>query len=934
MDDVRRARKLELEKERQKILHERARLLSLNNKLGLHVNLEKEQSKTTQTSSSSSRSSAIIQRTMNKIPEFERELQGLRKRDELRSSIRKPYKGEMGIGSYEPWQLEDVYFIREFVASWVDEVLDYIERGHTRRKKQRDTANIAESLLEVLEADRRKEELFQLSLDIERSIVTDVIREAARETAEEIMELWIQTNDMLHGLMLDSLSLQPQSQDTQNKDALLSNALLQIQKEARKKGSVWSHSQAFVAKDTPQGSVLVELEERDTFDGTVLHFHEITPYNNLPDASLLPEQVDFQNKESEFWMGNTAEISVLPLPRRYKGISCSAVASDNSLIALGTVQGDILIWDLLPYPPRILRTSRGRNTVIMQLQWSLDKSQVVSVDNHGSVVIWSLSNTTSVPYDVKSFEPIEQNLVFKPTDLLPALTLASNNFIFTEGPFSESSNSASKATAVAFHPSVSLLGKESYLMVGLNNGNILRVKYRSASSVMSIPPVKPTNGTPHKISQDLEAELFKSHQNPIILISFANNVSPMVTVDDKGFINLWYYSQECLSGFGWFVPSIRYRLDMSEVTYEPVLGAQPQVEFTDASRGQNRKQPRVRQETIQNRERVSKYISSLRLGKQWKTEEKDDKITHVYIPKSVPESGANFHCLTYHVSSGLLASYVTRPYRPVKVPCSRFVSCQVNSSGSKLVFMLLFPDADPKEAHVSFVTVKLEPSVVVSKNYINIPVGKNDYTKCLRNGLAFGLSRPIDATGSEYIVANINGNLTSISMTSGNDVIGRAERGGINIKKGLIPSASKVQVASMSNRLQFLLYSPGYNSAVLLQLTDSNTREQRMRTWRAFQKWALGSAQQNAERTLAPLQTIRRVRWTFDGHSDVHVECFMESLVYELIDDAIQTVDGPFSEDQRRTFHAENMEMPFLLKVIAQNPEENDPGTTPDISQA
>lgn len=582
------ARKLELEKQREEILLERARLLSLKNELN-----GGRESKTSETSAPS-RLSAAIHRTKDKIPEFERRVQTLREKDQARVNLlRKPYNGEMGIGSYEPWQLEDVYFVREFVASWIDEVLDFIVRDRPKSKTKNEATNIAERFFEDLEVERKNDEIAQLSFDIERSILADVIHEAAKETANEIMAFGAETRSMLDGIILDSFNLQSQSYG-QNRVALLSNALSQMKKEAQRKGNVWSHSQTFHAKDNLKGAEVAVVEEEDAFDGTDLHFYDITPFKDIPDASMPPEQVDYQNNESEFWMGNSVELSTLPLPRRYKGISCSAVSTNDSLIALGTVQGDILIWDLSTYPPRILRTSRGRNTVVAQLQWSMDSSQVASLNDHGTVKIWSLGDSVSVPYDVKSFEPVEQNLGFKPTALIPLLSLEPRDLFFTHGPFSDAKDLTSEPTAVAFHPSASLLGKQSYLMVGLSNGNILRLKYRDAPSMMSIPQVQPANGTANKIGQNIEAELFKSHHHRIVLISFVNNISPMVTVDEMGFINLWEYSSESLSGFGWFLPSIKYRLNMSEVTYEPVVGAQEKVEFTDTVTGPTRKQHRLR----------------------------------------------------------------------------------------------------------------------------------------------------------------------------------------------------------------------------------------------------------------------------------------------------------------------------------------------------
>lgn len=331
---------------------------------------------------------------------------------------------------------------------------------------------------------------------------------------------------------------------------------------------------------------------------------------------------------------------------------------------------------------------------------------------------------------------------------------------------------------------------------------------------------------------------------------------------------------------------------------------------------------------IQKQRKVQKYIKSLQLGKPWKTDEVDDKVTYIFAPKNVPESGSTFHCVTYYISSGLLASYVTQLYKPVEIPCSKVISCTTNFAGTKLVFMLLFPRADPQEAHASFVIINLEPEVGVSKNYIHIRLNNDDYVKCLYgNTCSFGISQAIDATASEYIVANVNSTLTAVSMTTGNEVMAETEDGWVgchlSFKKGQIPPTSKVQVTGTCKGLQVLLYARGYNSAILLQVRDENTQEQRIRTWKAFQKWIYVDKQDD-ERTPAALQTMKRLTWTFEGHCDVHIQCFMESLVLDVIDDAIQLVDGTLTNEQRQTFHVENIQIPFLRKTLQYSEDIDD----------
>ena len=66
---------------------------------------------------------------------------------------------------------------------------------------------------------------------------------------------------------------------------------------------------------------------------------------------------------------------------------------------------------------------------------------------------------------------------------------------------------------------------------------------------------------------DTEREFFQAHRNPI---EFLGNVgtslvkhdpqSKMVSVDKTGRIMIWPYSKESYSGFGWFIPSAKYKL--------------------------------------------------------------------------------------------------------------------------------------------------------------------------------------------------------------------------------------------------------------------------------------------------------------------------------------------------------------------------------------
>jgi len=55
--------------------------------------------------------------------------------------------------------------------------------------------------------------------------------------------------------------------------------------------------------------------------------------------------------------------------------------------------------------------------------------------------------------------------------------------------------------------------------------------------------ILPPSGRVNVIGSDIEAELFRQHHKPVVLIGFIGNSRDMVTVDSGGFINIWKYAR-------------------------------------------------------------------------------------------------------------------------------------------------------------------------------------------------------------------------------------------------------------------------------------------------------------------------------------------------------------------------------------------------------
>lgn len=650
-------------------------------------------------------------------------------------------------------------------------------------------------------------------------------------------------------------------------------------------------------------------EVEDSFDGKILSFEGINLINNIPDHSLSIEFKNYRLLESKFWSGNQPIVSSLPLPKRYKGVSCAALSSDHSLLAIGTFQGDMALWNLMVYPPRILAGCKG-NSSISQLQWSLDTSQIVTINQRGSIQLWSIAQGGST-VDIKPFEPFE-NDGFQPAQLMCELTLEPKDLVFTQGNLASTKNVISRPTFVVFHPSLTFLGRQECLIVGLASGNVLKLNLSEKDSYSSTHRVNRTDSV-NQVGKGIEAELFKAHKHPIKHISFVDNTSQMVTVDDEGFINLWEYTEDSLSGYGWFTPTSSYRLDMIQKTYKPADGSSEKVEFIDVVKGTGRVKELNRQDMIAKRKQMQTFINSLHLGKPWRiTDAGSQKVNYLYAPRGVPESGATFHSVTYHRESKLLAQYSTQLYRPITVKATRIASCKANPLGNRLVLALLFDEVPPKPPHVVFLTIDLSSMKVLS-NVMEVPLSIADYRQCeVDDCCDFDISRLIDATGSPYMFTNVCGTVGSFSMVTTNLVMASSQKGwmgcSLSEEQSMIFSTARVVVASQDDGLCVVFYAPKINTVSLLHIKDSNSSETRQRVWQAFCRLT-----ETSEGT-HPRECIRRHHWTLEGEPTCHLQCTMESLVLDLVDHAIkQSLGQDGSEDTEGVNKSlENRIRPFL----------------------
>lgn len=854
-----------------------------------------------------SRLNTTGKKAREKIPLYETKIRVVRNENEVRRRIMaQPYRGELGIGSYEAWQLEDFYFVRDFVQSWLDEILDYVvcQPFSSNRDGFKESVNEMQEQLDLEETQICYASAMQ---GVQDDILDEVCNDLAIEAVSVSLAIHYQAQKTISNMILKGILPAEVLED--NMESLLSYTYIQTKKERSKQNKVWHHSQKLVYI-SDEGTEIPEAEE-DAFDGNLLSLEGIIPYDNIPDHMFSENFLTYRDSESLFWSGFSDPIyTMLPLPKRYKGISCTALSSDHSLLALGAVQGDLAVWDLSIYPPRVLKGCK-RNSTVISMEWSLDSTQILTLDKHGTIQIWSMLNSNHSIFDVKGFEPIEEDLGYKSTELKSVISLEPHDLLFTEGNLVSMNEDVVMPTTITFYPSFSFLGHQDSIMVGLADGNVLKLNLGTSRFQQHVH---------NKVGKGIKAELFQVHKHPVQCITFVNNDSLMITIDTQGNVHLWENKDKSQSGFGWYTPMASFRLDSTEKTYEPVEGSTEKVEFVDTVKGTGKIKELNRIDMIEKRKQTQTFINSLHLGRPWKTEEVGEKmVNHVYAPRNVPQSGATFHSVTYYKDTKVLSRYATLLYQPIRVECTSILSCEMNSLGNKLVVSLLFGHVPPKAPHVRFVTLEI-PAMKISRNVIEVVLTEEEYKECKeRRSCGFDLTKVIDATGSEYIIANVCGTIGGFSMTTGNLIMASGERDWIGCDLGknqpAIFSTPRVKVASQASVLCVLFYAPKQNMAILLHLRDKNTSIVRQQVWQDWQRLKGG-------REIAVQQTWRKKQWAVDGEFALNLKCTMESLVLELVDAAVWESEGIDSKFNSASQSLKNRVLPFVRRLPS---EENAP---------
>ena len=830
-----------------------------------------------------------------------------------REKLTRQYNGELGVQSYEPWQMKDYHMVRGIVEEVVDVFLD----THFRKLPPAVNRETAEALVEANLKDWKKTKTLLMKDMAIQLIMEELLLETtsvmARETVEEYIAIYeLSKSRTDYKIMKNAEAVATGKTEgrevTDRAYNIITKTYKALQAERQKlPEELWVHSQYLYHLDGDDDDY-----ELDDADVVVLDFHHVTPsdmrqYRTLPTDSkdaARDKQLyrRFQRMEMDYWENVSVTSSELTLSKKCRGVNTCKVLSRHQILAVGTVHGDIVLFDLKTEPLRpihVVHNQSKHNDPVLNIASSLDGTQLLSVNEGGVLQCWNLSNGPPNAKDTKALGLKFDNSGFLPSDLTLTLSMdvEFNDFKFKAGHLAETGAQTKTGvpTIGTFMPTFSFLGKQSAFLVGMDKGDILVCDLNHPDDITSgllFPRFRATPEAPNILGQGITGDLYRKHKYPIMLIGFIRNINEMVTVDSKGYINVWKHTEEQVSSYGWFVPEMKYKLDMSKTMYTPTANVSPSVLFTDRDQHGHR---RSRQQIATQRKRFEKIIKSLCLNDPWHEEVMEDRglITQIFPPKEeVANTGGLFHVIVRKLSTDALSSYITRIYKPVKVKATRLIDCHLSDNGQEIVFLLLFPSFSPKEPHLSVVIVDLMARNV--KDFrLDISLTELEYQQCLKEDVVSScISRQYGPTGSSYIFIQLFGSLTVSSLTTGNIVVELAANRMPQNIKSLNPQG-KIITACTNNKM--ILFSYGkhgktINQIVGLNFVDNNSNQDRRLMNKAMTMWSKHEGIDAVDLRLDVED------YQLDDLQHPYTE--MMNLILDCMDAAIQSKEGQYQPEE------------------------------------
>jgi hypothetical protein len=367
-------------------------------------------------------------------------------------------------------------------------------------------------------------------------------------------------------------------------------------------------------------------------------------------------------------------------------ISCMKLNAQGSLICIGRTNGEILVFTCPSaasgrpgqgqVDPILLRkhapVSSADGDLIVEIGWSVDSTQLYTINHKGLVVLWSMQvNPETKASKVKKLwrvAQLDESALQAPRT---ELDLARND---TTVP-----------NTACFHPGLTLMGSQPGIVLGTTGGDVLKctasasagAKLLNSEDLSSECGVQLNNVAPGtsdgKSNKNDKSgtvglrphytvkETFSAHKSKVIAVDFGPG-DTLVTLDSTGKVLRWPYQRDQFTGFGWFHPDKSCLLGLDR-SFAPIGDQQNIFPVSGSSVSVN---PALDPRYLQRVKAASEAVASLKdlaVAPCAHSTTASGSLQLTYPPKEVSGSFADCTVLEYGVSgagAGLLLRHATQ----------------------------------------------------------------------------------------------------------------------------------------------------------------------------------------------------------------------------------------------------------------------------------
>ncbi|GLE00348.1 hypothetical protein PINS_up009105 [Pythium insidiosum] len=363
----------------------------------------------------------------------------------------------------------------------------------------------------------------------------------------------------------------------------------------------------------------------------------VVPTHVTTQETILSPSASSQDQERVFWMQHVMHDALLSFSSLASCglVSCTTFSPDARLLACGTLDGEMVVFDLAtgttssssssPVAVRVWvpatgaaakkTPALGARARVQRVAFSSDSRSLLVSNQLKTVTLWSLhpeipssSSHSSDCFnaDVAKLKPSSLEFIEELSAAHVFRELPCPSTVLTHDAPSFVAKMQSRPpiaiTSTDFVPTLSLSPSDRpSVLCGASNGDVMRVwpqprQLANGTSVFcggsaaAFDVPAPGDTALSSSERAVTRELFRSHQAAVLFVGLLRcSAAPvetpcvrLVTVDQDGCVAKWECERTQFSGFGWFVPVDTCRLDFSASATDASKGEMLQIALSPA----------------------------------------------------------------------------------------------------------------------------------------------------------------------------------------------------------------------------------------------------------------------------------------------------------------------------------------------------------------